>query len=261
MAYRDDEHALQAKKEQLESDRARIEEHKRAFANLADEEARIHRELAEVETRLAKRNKSLPLLGEIRVASPCNADWNSMTGDAQTRFCAQCAKNVYNLSAMTTQQAEALLREKEGKLCVRYYQRKDGTVLTADCSVGLRKKRVKTVAFVAAFGAAAGGAYLAQPMQGEIEAVDTRMGKLEAFDFGPMDQTQSEVNKVSGQIVEEIDKSPLRQAMDCGLGEEDCIDRALFPQAKDAPTAAPVDTSAKAPKATPGVPPKKQNAR
>jgi hypothetical protein len=185
MPYRDDEHALQAKKEQLEQDRARIEEHKRTLVHLADDEARVDRELADIEQRIAKRKKSLPLLAGVRVASPCNADWNGMHGDDQSRFCDKCAKNVYNLSAMTTEQAEALIREKEGDLCARYYQRTDGTVLTADCPVGVRKKRVKAAAFVAAVGAAASVglyAWAASTVQGKMGMTETRMGKLEAFD-------------------------------------------------------------------------------
>lgn len=194
MPYRDDEQALQAKKEQLEQDRARIEEHKRAFAHLAEDEIRVRRELAEVEQRLAKRKKSLPVLGEVRVASPCHADWNLMTGDEQSRFCEKCAKNVYNLSAMTTEQAENLIREKEGDLCVRYYQRKDGTVLTADCPVGVRRKRVKAVAFVAGLGVTAGfglNAYQDSVVMGEMEVSDMRMGKMEAFDGVMMEQESS----------------------------------------------------------------------
>lgn len=187
MPYRDDDHALESKKRELEQERARIEEHKRAFAQLADDEARNRRELAELEVRLSKRKKSLPLLGEVRVASPCNADWNAMSGDEQTRFCDKCSKHVYNISAMTTQQAESLIRAKEGNLCIRYYQRADGTVMTADCPVGVRKKRNRRLAFVAAFGAAAGGAFYYADENGlledEAEMADTRMGKLEAFDL------------------------------------------------------------------------------
>lgn len=193
MPYRDDEQALQAKKEQLEQDRARIEEHKRAFAHLAEDEARVCRELAEVEQRLAKRKKSLPVLGEVRIASPCHADWNLMTGDEQSRFCDKCAKNVYNLSAMTTEQAEKLIREKEGDLCVRYYQRKDGTVLTADCPVGVRRKRVKAVAFVAGLGVTAGfglNAYHDSVVMGDMEVSGMRMGKMEVFD-GVVEEQES----------------------------------------------------------------------
>ena len=82
-------------------------------------------------------------LEQIRVASPCHADWDEMTGTAQARFCQSCRKNVYNLSEMTRAQAEVLISEKEGHLCVRFYTRADGTVLTQDCPVGLRAVRVK----------------------------------------------------------------------------------------------------------------------
>src|SRR5690349_26840 len=76
------------------------------------------------------------LLTNIRVASPCPARWADMAGDNRARFCAQCQKHVYNLSEMTAEDASDLIREKEGRLCVRFYQRSDGTVLTADCPVG-----------------------------------------------------------------------------------------------------------------------------
>ena len=78
----------------------------------------------------------IPLLADVRVASPCHAAWDTMKGDERTRFCGLCRKNVYNLSEMTRQEAENLLREKEGRLCVRYYQRADGTVLTKNCPIG-----------------------------------------------------------------------------------------------------------------------------
>ena len=78
---------------------------------------------------------------EIRVASPCNARWNDMDGDERARFCGQCSKNVFNLSAMTRVQIETLVREKEGKFCGRFYRRPDGRMLTADCPSRLRRVR------------------------------------------------------------------------------------------------------------------------
>ena len=78
---------------------------------------------------------------EIRVASPCNARWNDMDGDERARFCRQCSKNVFNLSAMTRAQIATLIREKEGKFCGRFYRRPDGRMLTADCPSRLRRVR------------------------------------------------------------------------------------------------------------------------
>jgi len=85
-------------------------------------------------------------LGVVKVASPCQRDWDEMTGDARARFCKDCKLNVYNLSEMTTDEAHQLIREKEGKLCVRFFTREDGTVLTRDCPVGVQWKRAKLIA-------------------------------------------------------------------------------------------------------------------
>jgi hypothetical protein len=85
----------------------------------------------------------LPVLEDLRIATPCNADWDEMAGDARVRFCGKCEKNVYNLSEMPRTEAESLVREREGRLCVRFYQRQDGTVLTTDCPMGVRKKRLR----------------------------------------------------------------------------------------------------------------------
>src|SRR5689334_5631191 len=103
--------------------------------------------------------KPVPLLARIRVATPCQADWSQMTGDERVRHCAQCKKDVFNLSDMTREQAERLIIEKHGDLCARYYQRTDGTILLADCSVGIRQKRKTRVlaAGAAAMLAGTGG--------------------------------------------------------------------------------------------------------
>jgi hypothetical protein len=78
------------------------------------------------------------MLDRISIASPCSANWDSMPGTDQVRHCGECNKNVYNLSAMTRREAEALLQETEGRLCARLYRRADGTILTENCPAGLR---------------------------------------------------------------------------------------------------------------------------
>jgi hypothetical protein len=77
-------------------------------------------------------------LSRVKVASPCTADWESMLGNERQRFCGQCQLNVYNLSGMSKREAENLISHAEGRLCVRFYRRADGTILTKDCPVGLR---------------------------------------------------------------------------------------------------------------------------
>jgi hypothetical protein len=126
MAYRDDVIALSARHDAL-----------------AAEVAQKTRELDESRRLLeqARARARLPVLDQIRVASPCSANWNQMTGDDRTRHCGACDKDVYNLSGMTREEAEALIIERNGELCARYYQRADGTILLADCTVGMQRKR------------------------------------------------------------------------------------------------------------------------
>ncbi|MDB4968068.1 MAG: hypothetical protein JWN44_3757 [Myxococcales bacterium] len=95
------------------------------------------------------------VLDKLRIATPCKADWDDMKGDDRVRFCGRCEKNVYNLSEMTRADAEALVREKEGRMCVRLYQRTDGTVLTNDCPVGVRRARLRQRVWASVSGVAA----------------------------------------------------------------------------------------------------------
>ncbi|MCA9818564.1 MAG: hypothetical protein H6677_16725 [Candidatus Obscuribacterales bacterium] len=65
-----------------------------------------------------------------------------MTGDEKMRACSLCSKNVYNISNMTRQEAEDLLLSNEpGSVCVGYFRRSDGTIVTDDCPVGLKRLR------------------------------------------------------------------------------------------------------------------------
>ncbi len=102
----------------------------------------MERDLEEVRRTVARVAPTrLPLLERVAIASPCPADWNTMVGDDRVRFCAQCEKHVYNIASMTSEEAEAFLRGAGGEACLRLYRRADGTVLTSDCPVGVRRKR------------------------------------------------------------------------------------------------------------------------
>jgi hypothetical protein len=102
----------------------------------------------------------------LKVASPCSASWDKMKGDDAVRFCGLCKENVYQISNMSTDEVERMILEaggekrfleptaKERKICVRFYQRADGTLLTKDCSVGLRKRRRKMAVLATGAGVA-----------------------------------------------------------------------------------------------------------
>jgi hypothetical protein len=141
-AYRDPVEALAARQVALASEVADKTRELAAATNLLEE---------------ARAKARLPVLDNLRVASPCTADWAQMTGDDRVRACASCQKNVYNLSELTRDEAEALILEKHGDLCGRYFQRKDGTILLKDCEVGVsrhRKRRLIAAGAVALLGGA-----------------------------------------------------------------------------------------------------------
>jgi hypothetical protein len=81
------------------------------------------------------------LLSRLYIASPCDADWNAMVGNDRVRACAACKKNVYNISDMTRGEAEAFLNRNGSSECTQFFRRADGTILTDNCPVGLRRIR------------------------------------------------------------------------------------------------------------------------
>jgi hypothetical protein len=67
-----------------------------------------------------------------------------MTGDERVHFCSHCQLNVYNLSAMSRQEAEAIVLQREtARVCIGFHRRADGTVLTRDCPVGAVLARLR----------------------------------------------------------------------------------------------------------------------
>ena len=77
------------------------------------------------------------------VKEPCTEPWEGMKGDARTRHCERCRLSVYNLSAMTREEAQSVLR-REWPRNIRFIRRADGTVLTRDCAP-LRSPRLVSV--------------------------------------------------------------------------------------------------------------------
>ncbi len=102
------------------------------------------------EAEVSQMTGSSSLLDNLVIASPCSVSWDTMnlTEDERKRLCKQCDKHVYDLSGMTSDEAESLLRTGGDKICVNFYQRPDGRVMTDDCPAALRalKKRYRKIA-------------------------------------------------------------------------------------------------------------------
>ena len=87
-------------------------------------------------------------LDQIRIASPCPMSWDDLerTESEKARFCGQCRKNVYDIAQMSRPEAELFLQQVAvnmpgGTACLQIFRRADGTILTDDCPVGLKKVR------------------------------------------------------------------------------------------------------------------------
>jgi hypothetical protein len=93
-------------------------------------------------------------LHNLTIPSPCTADWNSMVGNDQVRFCEHCSLDVHNLSVMTRNQAQRLVARSNGRLCVRYHSDSRGKPLTLPLAQKLHRinRRVSRIA-AGAFGA------------------------------------------------------------------------------------------------------------
>ena len=102
-------------------------------------------------------------LNTIEIASPCEADWDSMSGNHQVRFCEHCNLHVRNISTMTRQEAMRLVSRSRGRLCLRFVQGPHGSPVTGQVPeklhrIGRRISRLAAGAFSATLGLSAAAA-------------------------------------------------------------------------------------------------------
>ena len=131
-------------------------------------------------------------LDRVKIAAPCRADWEQMIGTDQVRFCGQCNLNVYNLSSMKRDEAESFVARNEGRLCVRFYRRQDGSMLTKNCPVGLTAIRRRM-------------SYLAKAISSAVLAFCAGLGLYEGFSSA----APFEPRVMTGMIAHDVRALPL----------------------------------------------------
>ena len=151
----------------------------------------------------------IPALDNLKVASPCNANWADMIGDERVRHCGQCDKKVFNLSAMTRREAAGVLAAHETP-CVRFYQRADGTLMTSDCPVGQKKKRVR-LSVLSACAAVATGAAAFMNLDRESQCPTNRV----PMERVPVGLQEAEPRDLMGQ-----NQAPLRPFMGAAAAQQ-----------------------------------------
>ncbi|MBX7220902.1 MAG: carboxypeptidase-like regulatory domain-containing protein [Blastocatellia bacterium] len=73
--------------------------------------------------------KPPPNIRALRVIAPCTENWETMTGDTRQRFCAECGKQVHNLSALTPSEARSVLVQNPVGVCTRFERDEAGEIL------------------------------------------------------------------------------------------------------------------------------------
>jgi hypothetical protein len=76
--------------------------------------------------------RSLPRLQSVQIETPCREDWRKMRGDRVRRYCDCCQLHVHDLTAMMAAEAEELLRNSDGRVCIRLARDKRGRPITLD---------------------------------------------------------------------------------------------------------------------------------
>jgi ankyrin repeat protein len=59
---------------------------------------------------------------EIRIALPCDVEWESMTGNDRVRYCEHCKLTVHNVDLISKKQLRRLIARSGDRLCVSYQQ-------------------------------------------------------------------------------------------------------------------------------------------
>jgi hypothetical protein len=150
-------------------------------------------------------SRNINLLDRINIPAPCDADWDSMRGNDQVRFCSQCNLNVHNLSAMTRKEARQLVAASGGKLCVRYYKKPGGRIQTVASEqlhdIKRRVSKIAAGAFTAALSLSASVVAAQTPSQGDVSASNRAEASLLIRELSSEKQDDA-TSSMAGTIVD-----------------------------------------------------------
>lgn len=125
---------------------------------------------------------------DLKIEEPCHADWGEMAGDARKRHCGECRLDVYNFSEMTQREMDRVLERAKkraatgagARLCVRYVQREDGSIITKQCATGFRANLLRAVRWTGAMVAALISFVAGVPRGAKAAALRTEMAQAQS---------------------------------------------------------------------------------
>jgi len=68
-------------------------------------------------------------LRNLAIPNPCPKNWEEMEGDASTRHCESCDKDVVDVTGMSKTEAIELFEESTERVCVHGRANRDGRLL------------------------------------------------------------------------------------------------------------------------------------
>lgn len=88
---------------------------------------------------------------QIRIASPCEMNWDEMFGNDRVRFCEHCRLSVHNLDLASRKQIRRLIARSNGRLCVTHSQPASPRISVAPVlyKIGRRTSAIAAGAFSA----------------------------------------------------------------------------------------------------------------
>jgi hypothetical protein len=101
------------------------------------------------------------------IPTPCHENWNSMTPDAQGRFCSQCSKTVIDFTGMANEDINSYIDSKEkGTVCGRF----KGSQLHNPPSVNKRVSKMALASLVLSASATLNSCFMGKAMPAEHKA-------------------------------------------------------------------------------------------
>lgn len=111
-----------------------------------------------------------PKATQLRVLSPCDEKWESMTPQGPGRYCDRCEHTVLDLSRATRREAQALLDKHADLNCIQMIVDEDGLPVYRSGSLRVVRRMAMSFGLLAACGAQDSPQ---QHVLGEMQQVDT----------------------------------------------------------------------------------------